>query len=151
MKLQRRSAVAAISSITTVAMMLLASYAWEHTAWPSREYKVQLGDTSEASLQCEILTTFYGATRIIHTYNQADRKYSGCFLYVKGRLNQDGSFVVYRKPVNFLSVYEWTWTATQRRPVIKAQHLQGICPVEAGSSETELDADPRCKRLLDVL
>lgn len=141
--------VAVASSLLTVCALALASHAWSRSIWPSQGYLVHLTDSPQNAFQCEILATFMDGKRILTTYQRQSGHYAGCYLILSGELQKEGSFAVYRRPLNPLSMQEW---AQRHGSTIKAADLDGACRFDSdGTVQADERKAPTCARLFTLM
>lgn len=149
--------VAVGASVATLCAVVLTSFLWEQSAWPSTRYDIQIAAKEHTNLRCELLSSFANSSRYLTTYDRTNDQFRGCFLSLTGKVNADGSFEVFNRPHNPFSVLEWRFRLNTPlvNPIIKAEELAGYCRFEkvrgswtlpASQSTTEAAA---CRRLTE--
>jgi hypothetical protein len=146
------AAVAVASSLLTIGALALATDTWNRSTWPSQGYIVHLKDSPQTAYQCEILATFMNGQRIMTTFQRQAGRYAGCYLYLSGEMQKDGSFAVYRRPLNPLSREEWAQSrGGSSERTIKAADLDGACRLDVGNTPKDERKTPACARLFELM
>lgn len=144
----------AISIIATLCVVMATSYWWSHSTWPTQGYLVHLKAQDRSDFQCSVLTTIYGGQRIMAVDDHKTGKYVGCYLYVQGELNAEGTLRVLPRVTNPFDVSQWQTRATPGGTLrtIKASDLDGICPVQFnGYVAPDKKLEPNCRRFNEAV